>query len=340
MAKVLFIHDGKPHYCHKKFAESVNADFFDLNIENLGRKRAFTIFLKKVPRNYDIYFTEGLYSYAVLAKKLGLIKKSSKVISLFSDPRLFQLVDGKRFNPQVNSVVKYPFFKRRIARYLINSLDGAICVGQFEAELLRKISKNIPLETVYPFISKEREDLCLLKRKFQKKKNFIFIGFGPDYYYKGVDIMQKCFNKLKDKNISLEIVGDWDLFKKEKSNVITWLGRQMDIEKYLKKSFMGIHLGRGEAFGVSILEMMMSGLPVLVSDLTGAREAVSRVSERLVVSINEEEIISVVNYLSKLNPSQWKILSDKSRKVSKEFTEKKQVENFKNKFKKLSDKIF
>lgn len=334
--KILFIYDGKPHYCHKRFADTIGADFFDTKINEIGNKKAIVRFLKKVPRDYDIYITEGIYSYGIIAKKLKII--NGKVINLFSDPRLHQIVDEKMFDFKKNKVVKYPFFKKIIAKYLINSLDGAVCGGKLETALFEKVAKKIPVKTIYPFIPQGRRKLANLKRKFQKDKVFLFIGYGPDYYQKGVDIMIDAFTKL-DCCLDLHIIGNWKKFEKEYKN-IKFLGKMQNFIDELKKSSFGIHLGQSEAFGVSILEMMLSGLPVIISNKTGAKEAVEKVDKKLIINLDEENVVEKIKNISKIQKKEWEKLSIKSRKTAIEFTEDKMLKFFKKQFRELLNEIF
>jgi len=340
MKKILFVCGNPPHSVHKKFAESIGADFFHYPEENLKKR---ILGLWKIPKNYDIYFTEGLFNYVILSRSLGFLKKSARIINLFSDPRLFQIVSGKKFDFQKLKIKRYPFIKRKLAKRAIKKLDGAICIGKFEYRLLKKISDKVPSTIVYAFIKK---GFISFNSKLEKN-NILFIGNGPDYYYKGIDLLIKIFLKVRknQQNSKLYIIGK-DLtdfqkkFKKYKN--IKFLGKQdfKGIKKYMKECSLYCHFGRGEAFGVSVLEAMATGIPCIVSKFTGAKEAVEKVNSKFVFSLEDKERIvnKILEYFKKSQKEKLK-LGKKFKKQAKFFNEKNCINLFKQRFSELINEI-
>ena len=103
--------------------------------------------------------------------------------------------------------------------------------------------------------------------------------------------------------IEKEVKKEW------KSKGVYFEGYQ-NINPYLKKCSLSLHLGRGEAFGINILETMLVGIPTIVSKYTGAKYAVAcingttalQVSLRLAgVKKNDEVIVPSMTFIAPVN---------------------------------------
>lgn len=319
--KIAFVYD-KLHPLHVKFLRSIDCDFIPLS--------------KKIPQNYDIYIVEGTYIKPILMKKLGKINKDKKIVTLFSDPRLFYLHINKKFDFKKEKMVKYPKWRSIIAKKLIKELDGAICVGDFSASLFRKFNKKSPVLNVPAFIFKEKQKTLSKINPNLSNHNLLFIGHGPDYHVKGIDLLIEVFKDIKNKfpDTKLYILGKWKVRNEWKTEGIHFEGTK-DIVPYLKKSSLSIHLGRGESFGINILETMLAGVPTIVSEYTGAKQAVKQVDKNMISSLKKEVIFNKIRNYFNLNLREKKELSKRCKKVAKEFSEEKILKTFKTKFKKL-----
>jgi glycosyltransferase involved in cell wall biosynthesis len=91
-----------------------------------------------------------------------------------------------------------------------------------------------------------------------------------------------------------------------------------DIYSVLPQASLYLHLARGEAWGVAILEAMAAGLPAIVSEWTGAAEAVEQVWPEGVVPLSVEKATeAVVRYFS-LTETEKRALSEKSATLIRE----------------------
>jgi glycosyltransferase involved in cell wall biosynthesis len=342
MKKILFVCGSPPHPTHKLFAESVGADFYYCG--SGGVKEVFSKLLK-MPREYDIYFTEGLFTFAVLSKWIGRIKKSSKIVNLFSDPRLYQIINNIKFNSRSLKLKKYNFLKKFFIKCFIKKVDGAICVGKYERSLLEKVNPVVPTKVVYPLI--DRGEFFNTSVRMDKN-NITFIGNGPDYYYKGVDYILELFEKVKSEvpKTELFIIGkDWENYQK---NVIVpeginFLGKKnaKEIISFFEKSSLYCHFGRGEAFGVTVLEAMATGLPVILSNETGAKEVVNQVDKNYIVEIEDIEgtVSKIVNYLKKSKQDKIKI-SKQFKKIAESYQKRDLIKLFKSEFNQLVKELY
>jgi glycosyltransferase involved in cell wall biosynthesis len=325
--KILYLYTGD-HPVHRKFAESVKADI---------RKMSW-----KIPQGYDLYFSEGEYTRLVLLKLIRRIPRKSKLIILLSDPRLFHLNTKYKFNAKKRSVMKTSKIRNFILKKLLGKTSGVLCGGKFEESLLTKFNKKLPRRIVCPFISTERiADFKKIEPPLKQKK-ILFIGNGPDFYYKGIDKLIETFKELrkKDSEITLGIVGEWDIKDEWKVPGVEFYGMQKNIQRYLEESSLYLHLGRGEAFGVTIIEAMVAGVPAIVSDITGAKEVVEKVSPKFVVSLKEEGIIKRVKEYFGLSIPERKRLGESFRKEGLKINEKEMLTTFKKEFDSLIKEIY
>jgi glycosyltransferase involved in cell wall biosynthesis len=326
--KILFLYTGG-HPLHLGFAKSINADIKKLSW--------------KIPKNYDVYFTEGEFFKTVLLQKIGLINKKSTIINLFSDPRLFYYNKGIHFNNKEQKVKRISFIKSKLFKFLLKKVNGVICVGKFEEELLKKIYEG-PYKKIDIFVERHWHSKLLRLSPNLDKKRIIFIGSGPDSYYKGIDILSNVAQELKD--FEFIIIGEkWDNFislnKDKIPKNLKFIGKKNheEIYKILKEGGMYLHLGRGEAFGIVIIEAMSAGIIPIISELTGAKEAVEKVDKRLIVPLEKEEVIKRIMEINSLDDYKKESLSKKCKKISKEFEEKKRLKEFKKNFLNLLDEI-
>lgn len=320
--KILYLYTGN-HPVHRKFAESIGADIKEMSW--------------KIPRDYNLYFSEGEFFKLIILRMIGKLNKDSKIINLFSDPRLFYLDKKIRFNIKKGKIERRLKIKTFIFKRLMNKLDGVICVGKFEESLLKKYYFG-PFKRIDVFIDKDfHKKLLKIKPKLIERK-VLFIGHGPDIYCKGIDVLIEVAKK--NKNIDFIIIGRF--YKKFiQNNIIPenvkFVGRLKNSEmcKVFKNNSLYAHLGRGESFGIAILEAMAAGLPCIVSKFTGAKEAVEMVNSKFVVPLNKKIISKkIIEYFNK-SLKERQNLSKKFKERSKFYSEEKQLQNFKKQFETL-----
>lgn len=324
--KILYLYTGD-HPVHRKIAESIGARILPLG--------------KKIPLNYDIYISEGDYLKLSLLKFLRRLRTDQKVIVLFSDPRLFYLNIRKKFNPYKQKLSKSSFVRSSISKFLIRKLDGAICLSQFEGELLNSIAPKLKKITHYPFIEQQMfKKLMSLKPRLNNKK-ILFVGNGPDWYYKGLDSIIQIARQVSDKEFII-IGGQWEGFINEREipKNVFFKGRKTPKEliELFKESSLYVHLGRGEAFGVSISEAMASGIPCIISKQTGAKELIEPFIPSNVVNNISEAKISITEYFN-LKLAKKKELSQKFKKSCKILKEDLVVRQYKKNIKEFVENV-
>lgn len=338
MVKILFVYFD-PHFLNSAFARAVGADFLSANFVAQWTKSRKTQLHRKMlgmlapslllPKGYDIYLCEGTFVLPVIARKLRLLPKRSKILNFIVDPLVYYLHE--------NVIVGA---KRQILLNLLNEVDGFICVGKMEKELLSE-SVDKPAVVVDPFIPDKLYDEYLGVSPNLNSHRLVFVAKGPDWFYKGVDLLVNGFSIAKKEvdDLELNVVGKWYPKKEWLVEGVKFVGVQKSLVPYFEKSSLYIHIGRGEAFGISILEAMLSGLPAIVSRWTGAKEVVGGLGSDFVSDLRQEDVANRITKYFGLSLEKRMALSKKARELASEYRQDKKIELFKKQFQKLMDEI-
>jgi len=77
---------------------------------------------------------------------------------------------------------------------------------------------------------------------------------------------------------------------------------------------------------------MNAGLPALVSEWTGAKEVVEQVSKKLIAPLDPTAIAERIHWYFDLSPEEKKAFSEKSKEISKFYTEENSMKHYYNTF--------
>lgn len=356
--KVVYIH-GRPtgHPIHDMFANILKAEFKPVdfilpwhenpNSYKIKRYLSWLLCALFFPnrKKYSVFFTESIREPILIMKLLGLISSRQKLIPLMDNETLF-FYHNNRYSKIVMWMIK---------KYLEKS-DAIICVGEFQSKLAEQIigkKQFAKIRTVNNWVFKENyEKLSKITSDLNSKK-ILFIGdVSAEFraWYKGVDLMIKAFDLASKVNtdITLEIVGINDVkyldsylskLTFETRNKILIKSRQ-PIFSFLETASLYLHCARGEAWGITIMEALTAGVPVICSDLTGAKEVVVKVSPELIVPTNELKIAEKIIWFFNLPYNQRLDLSHRGREVMKDYTEEKSIDRFKKAYEDIENELF
>ena len=184
------------------------------------------------------------------------------------------------------------------------------------------------------------------KKKLKKKlkinhNNPIFIYVGRLHPDKGIDLLINTINNIakKKKKFQLLLVGDDEInikkMIKKKYNSISDIIRiepfTNHINKFLQASDIFVFPSYREGFGVSVIEALSCGLPVVVSDIYGLKDSFEHnVNGIRFKSGNQQSLEKSMSLLLKDKKLRNK-LSSKSRPfVLKNFEQTKVINEYKN----------
>lgn len=330
--KILFLYSD-PHYLHAAFARSVAADFLSNDFavswtQSRGVCKKLLGFLVSpfgLPRGYDVHLSEGPSIIPVIARKMRLQDQNCRIINFVSDPLVYYLYAGVKTG-----------IKRRVLLRVLRETDGFICVGNMERELLLNLVDK-PVRVVDPFIPEELYSRYLNVAPELDGHNLLFIGKGPDWFYKGLDLLIEGFKiaKRETRDLRLSVVGSWSPRRDWLVDGVEFAGSVDSLVSYMKKSSLYVHIGRGEAFGISVLEAMLCGIPAIVSRWTGAKEVVQKLGPDFVSDVQPADVAGKITKYFSLSSSKRRALSRKARTLASEYRSDKKIELFKIQFQKL-----
>ena len=351
-SKIVYLH-GRPsaHPMHAEFSKSVEAEFmyidFKMRWQDKDRSMAYRIiswfvcaftFPKK--KSYDIFLVDNLHFSPVIMKFFHLLSRKQKIIAHMGSHTLY-FIYAHKFS-KITEWIHIQALKR---------YDALICEGEMAEYLTRKIlgEKTPKLYTIFNGIPEEHYPVKESYTTNLSGKNILFMGHGPGenrLWYKGLDLMMDAFSIAykNDPQLTFTIVGNWEPKLKEElvskydkavQNSIQFVGETNQLDKYTKEASLYLHCARGEAFGLTILIALASGLPSIVSAWTGAKEVIEKIDSRFIVELNAELIAKKINWYFDLHKEEKRKISEKGIDIAKGYTEKRAIEFYQETFKKI-----
>lgn len=310
----------------KKF-EKING--VEIERVNTSSRFLFTLFaIPKVFMDSKQYGLVHTSSYnAALPAFVGSKLRNKKIVITFHE------VWGKLWFklPFLNPVYKFLFyFYEKLI--LILPFDKYIAVSDFTEKKIEESGvKKRKIIRIYNGLDKVKDNTNKFENKPENKKEFKIIYFGRTGISKGLDILLKGFNLVKDKNIRLLLI-----LPKEKNRIRRWiesyiaknnldnrvsvkdsLPRELLIEQ-IQKSDCAVFPSYSEGFGFSMLEASNLGLPVIIS---GGNSLEEIVSEKYII-IKEQTAKALTESILKAKKGEF------SFKDKKEFLIKDCIEEY------------
>ncbi len=168
---------------------------------------------------------------------------------------------------------------------LLSSYPAIDCLGQAKSRLsghadfdpVTVIPNGADLEQFHP---RQREKFRLTIRETHglKSDDFVVVFSGGDWRRKGLDLLIEAFERLRDPQIRLLVIGDdrngkeiRDLVQRQNlSSNVTFAGFQSEVHRYYAAGDLFVFPTLYEAFSLATIEAAASGLPVIMSDASGA----------------------------------------------------------------------
>ena len=333
LKKTIYLYFGS-HWFHRRIAEYFDAVSYNV----ISTSKAPSAILKpiyllwgalRLPNNYETYLCEDTYMFPAFKKRIRLLKKTARIINITAGSLAYYLVIHR-----INILLR-PFYIS-----FMKDVDGFICTSTLEEELVKKLFPNAITTIVYPYIKPEVMKKLLAERNSGLGSHkILMIAYGHSVYYKGLDLNVQTFLEVKKKwpDTELIIVGKWskNVVERYEKEGVKFEGEVESLTSYIKTSALCIHLARGESFGISVIEAMLGGIPAIVSNVTGAKDAVERLDKNFVVPLDPLKAAELINIYFGMALSQKRNLSKRATNVAKRFTEKNSIKMLKMAYDKI-----
>jgi len=323
------------HPSHRGFQEKIDADpllfpptdpniFSGTFIESFLAARRF-----EIPK-YDVYVlenVEALFTTPYIRKQ-----HPDSVIVLLAAHRVFGL---ESYNFEDDSIVKSlvrpveRYCDAKLLRLLIRRyVDGILTISEFVSEYISAFTGDISRRTVYPYIQPDFESQLEVVNSEVLGTHAITVCEARDH--KGVDMLVEAWPGVRDVHpqATLGIIGDGHPSEYQEVPGVSVHGFVDDLAAEYERADLYVHPARADAFGVTVLEAMRAGTPPLVTNMTGSRGVVSKISTDLVVDPTVMDLAVGVSAYFELDEESRSRLSERATELSGKFTSKQQREHF------------
>lgn len=330
---LLLIHDlgyGGAEKVLVNLANNLNKTKYDVTIQTL-----FDVGPNKQFINEDVHYTGGLkYMFRgnVTLMKLFSPKTLCKtivkddydiVVSFLEGPcaRILSAYNSKKVawihvEYKDESVVTEAFRNLKEATNCYNSFDKVICVAEtVKSSFLSYVNLEPPCEVLYNV--NETRSIIDKGEETQDKIDSNFDGFNLvsvgrlSIGHKGFDRLINVHKKLIDDGIKnkLYIIGEGDDHSKLQNQIdelglsetCTLVGFDENPYKYVSKADLFVCSSHKEGFSTAVTEALVLGVPVVSTEVSGAKELLGNNNEFGIVTDNNENALydGVYKMLSK-----------------------------------------
>jgi len=199
---------------------------------------------------------------------------------------------------QVHGFEKHHGLRKLIVRYLLPRADAVRCVSQRLArQLIQDLGVARQKITVVPICS----ELRVMNNESERRKNgsrFIFLTVGRLVPVKNIGLQIEAMAEVVNKQPKAElwIVGDGPEKKNcelkiknyKLSDKIKMFGWQSDLKKYYNQADAFLLTSNYEGWGLAVIEAAASGLPIIMTDVGCAGEAIVNGQSGLIIPAGDK----------------------------------------------------
>lgn len=337
--RTLFVH-GRPagHPLHMKYGAAVCKEanvedpwirWHDRNLPAPLRYIAwFVNALAFVSLKETVVLTEGLRITLVIARFLSLGRL--KLIALVDDESPYFIHSGY-----------YRPVSKAMNRWAYNRYHAWICIGKMETALMKEIiPRHEFIFTGFNGVEKNLSGKLLALSPRNGSTQLLFVGSCAApwrAWYKGLDLVLDACNDLIRQGLDLQllVVGQCppDTMRFLAPHLqfpdrVIFAGQVDNIIPVIQKADVVVHPGRGEAWGISVLEAMMGGVVPVVSEWTGVSECVMSVDPRLVVPLETSAVAESLKRILLLPAAERSALATRCRTAAIGYTEEAAIAEF------------
>jgi len=267
----------------------------------------------------------------------------------------FALLAGKSTKTPTIITEHDPFkinvIKNFFKKFAINSVKQIITVSSDNKKLLQKLYPKFSnkISVIHNGIDLtwwKSQTLSFKKELHKSEGALLGLTVAELHPRKGIHVLLKAIEALVEtkKNLHFAIAGDGPqrktleklIAKRGLTEFVTLLGRQKNIPYLMKTADFFILPSMREAFGMVILEAMVSGLPIIASRTGGIPEIIEDGKTGLLVPPNNpQKLAETIACLTSSKKTREKFIKNSSLLVEKKFSAKIMAKNYEKIYKKF-----
>lgn len=294
-----------------------------INIINLNKKNTDIRIIQELRKNFKHYDLVHIHLFpALYYSAIASIGLNIKLV--FTE---HNTTNKRRYKPIL----------RPIEKFIYSQYSSVICVSSQAATSLQEWIGHdaCNILTVENGINL---DYYRAPGIINKKKQIVMVSrFAPA---KDQETAIRAMPYVND-DLSLVFAGDGETLDRAKQLVETlrlsqrvfFMGNCSDIRNLLWDSIIGIQSSKWEGFGLTAVEIMAAGLPIIATDVEGLRQVVADAG--VIIPVGDEKALAEeVNHLYE-DKSYYNIVQSKCLERSKAFSIKKTAERYLSLYNKL-----
>ncbi|WP_228568405.1 glycosyltransferase family 4 protein [Campylobacter sputorum] len=242
-----------------------------------------------------------------------------------------------------HALIHKNLFKKLIVFIFHSCVDF---VSKILANKIIFVSNKMYLQSIFKYKShyisnwlKSDFKYKLNDKEFNIKENINFLTVGSVSKAKGFDLLMKFFNILKQNDVKFTSKIYGDIQKKFIKSIVIpsevkLCGFKKDIKSEYENADIFILFSRSETFGLSYLEAMSQGLPIVCLDLDNLKELIP--DENIKVKKITDNIINLLKEIIKKD--NYKKISKINMNKSKEYSYGKKMKQTKRIYEEMRNK--
>lgn len=201
-------------------------------------------------------------------------------------------------------------YVRPIEKFIYGRYEKLISISQQTQESLQKWLQSTDNRFIVINNGVDTEAFAKLQRDVIPKSLIMVSRFASS---KDQETVIRAMKKL-DADVILRLVGDGDNIEHCKQVArecgvegrVHFMGARSDVAKLIAESYIGIQSSNWEGFGLTAVELMASGKPVIASDVDGLKQVVEGAGEvfhkgdYIELAIRIDNILSDTSYYNEL----------------------------------------
>lgn len=233
--------------------------------------------------------------------------------------------------------IKGTYFEKQldeIANYVFTNIDAKPCIAKIEEKNLldqypQLKDKTCLVVNAIDDLSDEQKTVTKELREKVTTPKYRMVCSGGFNTRKGQDLVVEALHRIdkdKLKDFKVLFLGDGpDKMRVQDmatsyglDDVVTFMGLvpNTDVYKYFAESNIGILVSENEGLPISLIESIRSGLAIISTNVSGIPEVVHQRENGVLINYNYEELVPILNNMSKYD---WETMGLASRKLFEDY---------------------